>query len=82
MTRKPYQRAQNAFLAAVVALAILVLLAMPASAAAYTCTWSVNYGTRPVTAIMRCTNGFARAYQQVKRGNAYYWVPVATVPAK
>ena len=81
MKRNTFNRAQNAFLAAVVALAILILLTLPAGAApsAYTCRWTVNYGTTPKSAVMRCTNGYARAYQWSDRYNR--WMPTKTIPA-
>ncbi len=57
----------------------LALVASPVHAApdAYTCRWTVNHGTTPKTAIVRCTNGYTRAYVWSARYGR--WIPTKTV---
>ncbi|MBP8125641.1 MAG: hypothetical protein KAZ26_23540 [Caldilineaceae bacterium] len=64
MNQIDFERAQNIFLALVVAVALIVLLALPADAApaTYTCTWTTQMWRNPPTAQMRCTNGYSQAY--------------------
>ena len=66
------------------ALAILLaVLARPAHAApaAYSCRWTVYNYTVPKSAVIRCSNGYNRAYVWSDRYNR--WIPVATVdPAR
>ena len=81
MNRNPFHAVLTFIVGVIAAAAILVLLTLPAdaSASAYTCRWTVNHGTTPKTAAIRCTNGYARAYVWSDRYGRC--IPTQTVPA-